>query len=143
MEERPPGKRSGRGRRQAGAKTVLVVNDHLEIRGVLTEFLRGLGFIAIPVRDAESARVIAERVSLDLILLNLLVLDINATALIRQLKVLRPGATIIVISGFTTPELEKECRALGADEVLQKPINLKNLERLIFRLLRSRKPSPQ
>lgn len=140
-ERQPSARRTGRGRRRINAKTVLVVNDHFEIRGVLTEFLRSLGFIAIPVRDAESARVISERVALDLILLNLLVLDLNATALIRQLKLLKPAAALIVISGFTTPELERECRALGADEVLQKPIILKTLDKLIFRLFRARETS--
>lgn len=144
MDEKPaPTPRATRGRRRTSARKVLVVNDHFEIRSVLTEFLRNLGFIAIPVRDAESARVICERVALDLVLLNLLVLDIAATSLIRQIKTLRPGAGLVVIAGFATPELERECRALGADEVLQKPIILKHLDRAMARLLRSREASPQ
>lgn len=143
MDEKPsPTSRAARGRRRASARKVMVVNDHFEIRSVLTEFLRNQGFIAIPVRDAESARVICERVALDLVLLNLLVLDIAATSLIRQIKTLRPGAGLVVIAGFATPELERECRALGADEVLQKPIILKHLDRAINRLLRSRETSP-
>ena len=132
---RQPGR--ARGRRWASAKKILVVNDHAEVRGVITEFLRRRGFIAIPVRDADSARVIAERVGLDLVLLHLVALGVAETALIHLVKRFHPGAPIIVVSAVVSPTLEEECRALGADEVLQKPLVLRQLERVITRLLKS------
>src|SRR5262245_23582739 len=130
-------RRSVRGRRWVGAKKVLVVNDHVEVRSVITEFLRRRGFIAIPVRDAESARVICERVSPDLVLLHLVVLDVAGSSLIRLLKRLHPSTPIVVVSAVIDPDMEQACRALGTDEVLQKPLVLKRLERAISRLLRA------
>jgi DNA-binding NtrC family response regulator len=130
-------RRDAPGRRGASAKKVLVVNDHVEVRSVITEFLRRRGFIAIPVRDADSARVICERVALDLILLHMVVPDIAEAALIRFVKRLRPGTPIVVISGVVGPEMERECRALGAAEVLPKPLVFKQLDRVITRLLRT------
>jgi CheY-like chemotaxis protein len=42
----------------------------------------------------------------------------------------------VVVSAVVDPDMERECRALGSDEVLQKPIVLKQLDRTITRLLR-------
>jgi DNA-binding response OmpR family regulator len=129
-------RRQARGRRWAHAKKVLVVNDHVEVRSVITEFLRRRGFIAIPVRDADSARVICERIAPDLVLLHLVDLDIPESSLIRLLKRLHPTTPVVVVSAVVDPDMERECRALGSDEVLQKPIVLKQLDRTITRLLR-------
>lgn len=128
---------TARGLPPATAK-VLIVNDHVEVRGLITEFLRRRGLIAVPVRDVESARVICERVSVDLVLLHLVVLDVGETALIRQVKLQRPPPRLIVISAITSRDLERECRALGVDGVMAKPIVLLRLERAIARLLRAR-----
>jgi two-component system phosphate regulon response regulator OmpR len=129
-------RRQARGRRWAQAKKVLVVNDHVKVRSVITEFLRRRGFIAIPVRDADSARVICERIAPDLVLLHLVDLDIPESSLIRLLKRLHPTTPIVVVSAGVDPEMERECRVLGSDEVLQKPIVLAQLDRTITRLLR-------
>lgn len=130
-------RRAARGRRGSGAKKVLVVNDHVEVRSVITEFLRRRGLIAIPVRDAESAKVICERIGLDLILLHMMELDAAETALMGLVKRLHPATPIVVVSAVVTPEMEEECRALGADEVVPKPLVLKQLDRAIARLLRT------
>jgi DNA-binding response OmpR family regulator len=138
----PRARRGARGRAWAVPKRILIVNDHFEVRSVITEFLRRRGLIAIPVRDAASARVVCERIELDLILLHVLVLDLNETALIRQVRLLRPAPPIVVVAAVRTPELERECRALTVDEILVKPIALRSLERVIGRLLKTREASP-
>ncbi len=130
--------RGGRVRPWASPKRVLVVNDHFEVRSVIIEFLRRRGLIAIPVRDAASARVVCERIELDLILLHVLVLDLAETALIRQVKLLRPSPPIVVVAAVKTPELERDCRMLAIEEILVKPIALRPLERVISRLLKTR-----
>jgi DNA-binding response OmpR family regulator len=144
LDEGPaPATRTRRFPPGVASKKILVVNDHVDVRSVITEFLRRRGLIAIPVRDAESARVICERVTMDLVLLHLGVLDLAEAALIRQVKLQRPPPRVIVISAVGSPELERECRALAIDEVVVKPIVLRRLERVISRLLRmSAAPSP-
>jgi DNA-binding response OmpR family regulator len=138
----PRARRGGRVRPWASSKRVLVVNDHFEVRSVIIEFLRRRGLIAIPVPDAASARVVCERIELDLILLHALVLDLAETAFIRQVKLLRSPPPIVVVAAVRTPELERDCRALSIDEILVKPIALRPLERVIARLLRTREAPP-
>ena len=139
LDQRAPrARRGGRSRTGGSPKRILVVNDHFEVRSVIIEFLRPRGLIAIPVRDAASARVVCERIDVDLVLLHVLVLDLAETALIRQIKLLRPAPPIVVMAAVRTPELERDCRALGIDEVLVKPIVLRPLEGVISRLLKLR-----
>ena len=114
-----------------------MVNDHVEVRSVITEFLRRRGLIAIPVRDADSARVICERVALDLILLHMVGLDAPEAALMQFVKRTRPATPIVVISPAAGSGLERDCQALGAVDVLPKPLVLKQLDRVITRLLRT------
>jgi DNA-binding NtrC family response regulator len=136
VDQSAPRARRGRRIRPGWSpKRVLVVNDHFEVRSVIIEFLRRRGLIAIPVQDAASARVVCERIDLDLILLHVLVLDLAETALIRQIKLLRPAPPIVVMAAVRTPELARDCRALAIDEILVKPIVLRPLERVISRLL--------
>jgi DNA-binding response OmpR family regulator len=129
--------RSGSSRKRSpDAKIVAVVDDHVEIREVLAEFLRRLGFVAIPVPDGDSALVVAEKIHLDLVLLDLVLSGTSGTALLSTLRGKLEGTPIVVISGYLNEAKKAECRALGADEVLEKPLNLKNLETIIRGLLR-------
>jgi DNA-binding response OmpR family regulator len=130
-------RRGASGRRGPGAKKVLVVNDHVEVRSVITEFLRRRGFIAIPVRDADSGRVICERVALDLILLHMVQLAPPESSLLRFVRRLHPTTPVVVVAPAAGPQLERACRALGAAEVLEKPLVLRQLDRVITRLLRA------
>jgi DNA-binding response OmpR family regulator len=139
LDQRAPrARRGGRSRLGGSPKRILVVNDHFEVRSVIIEFLRRRGLIAIPVRDAASARVVCERIDVDLVLLHVLVLDLAETALIRQIKLLRPAPPIVVMAAVRTPELERDCRALAIDAILVKPIVLRPLEGVISRLLKLR-----
>jgi CheY-like chemotaxis protein len=115
---------------------VLVVDDRVEVRELLVQFLQSLGFIAVPAHDGASAEVICETLRPDLILLDLVLPDVDGTGLIQRFKQQRPDTSVVVISGNVTDEWDRLCRSLGADEVLQKPINLKDLERVLLRLLR-------
>src|SRR5262245_40376800 len=101
-------RRAARGRRPGATQKVLVVNDHVEVRSVITEFLRRRGLIAIPVRDADSARVICERVALDLILLHMIGLDAPEAALMQFVKRFRPATPIVVISAAADGNLERD-----------------------------------
>jgi len=121
-------------------KVILVVDDCAEIRDLLTQFLRGDGFVVIPVPDGASALVLAEKLHLDLMLLDLMLEDGNAINIIPDLKQRLPTTPLVIVSGYLSTETEKRCRDLGADDVVSKPINLKDLQATIFRLLRLRIP---
>ncbi len=60
---------------------------------------------------------------------------LEKTNLLKKLKSLRPELPVIVISGFSTPEIIDECQKLGASEFLTKPFELSFLPVIIQRLL--------
>ncbi len=116
-------------------KIILVVDAQLELRELLTDFLRRLGFIAIPAPDAETASVVAEKLRIDLILLHLAVLDSKERAFLTQLKQKRPDAPIVVLSSSTDRVPGSECQDLGAAAIFHQPADLRDLKDAIFRLL--------
>jgi len=120
--------------RRPEPKVILVV-AHLELRGLLTEFLRRLGFIAVPAPDAETASVVAEKLRVDLILLHLAMAGSKDTAFLAHLKQKRPDAPIVVLCSHPNAVTESECRALGAAAVFHQPTDLRELKDVIFRLL--------
>ncbi len=134
----PRARRGGRSPYRGSPKRILVVNDHFEVRSVIIEFLRRRGLIAIPVRDAASARVVCERI------------DCGSRpparprARSRRDSVDPPdqaaaaGPSHRRDGGRQDPELARDCRALAIDEILVKPIVLRPLEGVISRLLKLR-----
>ncbi len=60
---------------------------------------------------------------------------LEKTSLLKKLKSLRPELPVIVISGFSTPQIIEECQKLGASEFLTKPFELSFLPVIIKRLL--------
>jgi two-component system response regulator PilR (NtrC family) len=121
--------------RRATTKVALVVDDQPDVREVLSEFLRSLGLIAIPVPNAASATVVSERLELDLALVNLGRADSEGTSLIGQVRGQLPAKPIIVISGDLTPGMKEDCLRAGADEAIERPVNLIQLESLVRGLL--------
>lgn len=55
--------------------------------------------------------------------------------LIRELKRLRPELPVVVMSGFSSPDIIKECQALGVSDFLTKPFELSFTASIVKRLL--------
>lgn len=55
--------------------------------------------------------------------------------LLQKLKELKPDLPVIVISGYSSPDLVAKCQELGASEFLAKPFELSFLPEIIQRLL--------
>jgi CheY-like chemotaxis protein len=112
----------------ADTKILLVIEGHAARRDELAEFLRGLGFIAIPVADAASATVVVQRVRPDLNVWDAPTDD--AAPVIAGWRVRRPGTSIVTIDHG-----DDASSGSGADVVLRPPLVPAALQRVIARLL--------
>lgn len=111
---------------------ILVVDDEPLIRWSVSESLSDCGHDVEQASDAESAlrSVTTTTLPFDVVVLDLRLPDMNDLSLLSTLRQLLPGAGLILMTAFGTPELVAEAWALGAS-VINKPFELDELTRLV------------
>ena len=112
---------------------ILVVDDEPLIRWSVAESLSDRGVDVEQAPDAKSALRIVTNTALpfDGVVLDLRLPDMDDLSLLGTLRQLIPGASIVLMTAFGTPELVAEAKAMGAS-VLNKPFELDELRRLVL-----------
>jgi DNA-binding NtrC family response regulator len=112
--------------------TILVVDDELGIRALLSEILADEGHTVELAEDAAQARAARERARPDLVLLDIWMPDVDGITLLKEW-----GATsmltmpVIMMSGHGTIDTAVEATKFGAMAFLEKPITLQKLLRAV------------
>jgi DNA-binding NtrC family response regulator len=122
--------------------TILVVDDELGIRGLLSDILSDEGHTVELAENAAEARAIRERMRPDLVLLDIWMPDVDGITLLKEW-----GAAnlltmpVIMMSGHGTIDTAVEATKFGATAFLEKPITMQKLLRSVEQSLA--KPSPR
>ena len=112
--------------------TILVVDDELGIRALLSEILADEGHTVEVAENAAQARASRERLRPDLVLLDIWMPDVDGITLLKEW-----GATslltmpVIMMSGHGTIDTAVEATKYGAMAFLEKPITLQKLLRAV------------
>ena len=112
--------------------TILVVDDELGIRALLSEILSDEGHTVELAEDAAQARAVRERLRPDLVLLDIWMPDVDGISLLKEW-----GTTgllsmpVIMMSGHGTIDTAVEATKFGAMAFLEKPITLQKLLRAV------------
>ena len=112
--------------------TILVVDDELGIRALLSEILADEGHTIELAENAAEARQCRERLRPDLVLLDIWMPDVDGITLLKEW-----GATgaltmpVIMMSGHGTIDTAVEATKFGAMAFLEKPITLQKLLRAV------------
>ncbi len=112
--------------------TILVVDDELGIRALLSEILADEGHSVELAENAAQARACRERGRPDLVLLDIWMPDVDGITLLKEW-----GATalltmpVIMMSGHGTIDTAVEATKFGAMAFLEKPITLQKLLRAV------------
>jgi DNA-binding NtrC family response regulator len=109
-------------------KDILVVDDEVGIRELLSEILFDEGYRIHLAENAEQARSFRERRTPDLVLLDIWMPDTDGLTLLKEWvaqKLLT--MPVIMMSGHGTIETAMEAMRIGASDFLEKPIALQKL----------------
>ena len=111
----------------------LVVDDEPLIRWAIAETLRADGYEVEEAGDAEGTirALFDEPAQPDLVLLDLRLPDCGDLSLLETVRRLVPGATVVLMTAFGTPEICERARLLGAASVLDKPFDVDGLAGLV------------
>lgn len=120
-------------------KKILVAEDDLVSRNMVTLVLGKNNFVVSSVENGKQALAAFEQESFDLILMdiNMPYLDGYATtAMIRSKEKNRQASTpIIAMTAYALKDDEKKCLEAGMDDYISKPIDLKALIKIINKWL--------
>jgi len=118
--------------KESRARRVLVVDDEALIRWSLTQTLEDRGF---EVQQASSASDALERAGTDesfnVVLLDFRLPDSNDLRLLARMRQLLPGAAVILMTAYSTPEMAQGALDLGAISVVSKPFEMKEIAKLV------------
>src|SRR6201746_535102 len=112
--------------------TILVVDDEMGIRALLSEILTDEGHTVEVAENAANARLVRERLRPALVLLDIWMPDVDGITLLKEW-----GATaqlnmpVIMMSGHGTIDTAVEATKYGAIAFLEKPITLQKLLRAV------------
>ena len=122
--------------------TILVVDDELGIRGLLSEILADEGHTIELAENAAQARAARERMRPDLVLLDIWMPDVDGITLLKEWSAAGALAMpVIMMSGHGTIDTAVEAMKFGAAAFLEKPITLQKLLRAVEQALV--KPPPR
>ena len=108
--------------------TILVVDDELGIRDLLSEILNDEGHTVELAENAAQARAARAAMSPDLVLLDIWMPDTDGVTLLKEWSGNRQlTMPVIMMSGHATIDTAVEATRIGATAFLEKPITLQKL----------------
>jgi DNA-binding NtrC family response regulator len=107
---------------------ILVVDDEMGIRELLSEILGDEGHVVTTAENAQQARAMRAAETPDLVLLDIWMPDTDGVTLLKEWQ--RDGLLtmpVIMMSGHATIDTAVEATRIGALNFLEKPISLQKL----------------
>lgn len=116
--------------------TLLVVDDEMGIRELLSEILDDEGHEVLLAENAAAARVLFGTRAFDLVLLDIWMPDTDGMSLLREWTSAAPlPCPVIMMSGHASIDTAVEAQALGATGFLEKPITTHKLLSAVHKAL--------
>jgi DNA-binding NtrC family response regulator len=122
---------------------ILIVDDEIGIRELLSEILQDEGFNVAVAENAEAARLYRNQKQPRLVLLDIWMPDTDGVTLLKEWA--RNGQLtmpVIMMSGHATIDTAVEATKIGALDFLEKPIGLQKLLAAIKRALQYQNEQP-
>ena len=123
--------------------TILVVDDELGIRALLSEILTDEGHSVEVAENAVQARRLREQCKPDLVLLDIWMPDVDGVTLLKEWAACgQLTMPVIMMSGHGTIDTAVEATKFGAQAFLEKPITMQKLLRAVEQGLSKPAPRP-
>ena len=118
---------------------ILIVDEQFADRETLKTILEDKGYRVTTAKDGTEAIKKVREKHYDIIFLEVKLPDMNCAQTFEQVKEIDPGATVIMMSGYTEEELVKKAVSAGVYTCLQKPFDMEKVMALVADIARGRK----
>jgi DNA-binding response OmpR family regulator len=106
---------------------VLVVDDEVDFASALASRLRRRGFDATAVFSGGAAIDAAGTGGVDVMILDLKMPGMDGLATLRSVRAVAPSCRVIVLTGHGTVRSGIEGMQVGAEDFLQKPVDIETM----------------
>jgi DNA-binding NtrC family response regulator len=106
---------------------LLIVEDERSVRECCRDVARSLGFTTQVAESRDEAYRILDSAGIDVVLLDLRLPTGSGLEILREIKLRRPEAVTIVMTGFATVQSAVQAMKLGAYDYITKPFNFDEL----------------
>jgi two-component system nitrogen regulation response regulator NtrX len=103
---------------------ILIVDDERKICQILTEILETDGYYAAAVNNGSDAMKKLQNKPWDLVLLDVKLPDVDGLRLLTTIKTDYPQISVVMISAFGTVARAVEALKSGADDFIEKPLEV-------------------
>ena len=117
---------------------ILVVDDDLEMCGLLSDVLKGEGFSVIALSDSLEASKALKREEFDAIVTDLKMKGLKGLDLLEDANKRAPLTPVIIITAFGTIESAIQAMKMGAYDYLTKPFRMDELILTVKKALENR-----
>jgi two-component system cell cycle sensor histidine kinase/response regulator CckA len=119
------------------AGRVLVVDDEMQVRFVMSEMLRSFGLTPVEAGEGREAITALRNnpTEFELVVLDLLMPGLSGEQTLEALRVINPAVRVLLMSGYSEDDVVRRMGAGGPLRFLAKPFTRANLERELQALL--------
>ena len=120
---------------------VLVIDDEPNVLTLVDILLRRQGYDVMLANNSGKGLELYRHEHPDVIVLDLKMPEIDGIAVLKQIRSVDLKQPVVVLTGDTAPDTERQVRALGVSEFLVKGSSLHYLGETLKRLLRTPAPA--
>jgi DNA-binding NtrC family response regulator len=117
---------------------VLVVDDDVEMGGLLSEVLKEEAFSVITTHDSIEASKVLKREEFDIVITDLKMKGLKGLDLLEETKQVSPLTPVIIITAFGTIESAIQAIKMGAYDYITKPFQMEELVLTVKKALENR-----
>lgn len=114
---------------------ILVIDDEAAQRDVLTGYLKKKGYKIFSASSGKEGIEIAKNNSVDIILSDFKMPDLNGIEVLEQVKKINPEISFVIVTAYGTVENAVKAMRLGAFDYISKPVDLDELDLMIERIV--------
>jgi len=116
-------------------KNILVAEDDEKMRNGLVEILKGEGYHVDSAENGQKGLEMLKEKDFDVVLSDLIMPIMGGMEFLRNIKQIKPGTSVIFITGFGTIENAVEAIKVGASDYITKPFKIDEVQSKIKKVL--------